>query len=161
MSGPVRRIAVAMGLLLAVSGTLAGASDNRTAEQEIADRLNAWTAAFNARDAEGACDLFAPDLVYSLAEVPQGTRETLCGNFERVFAQGDVSLSYAEPDIHEIIVSGDLAVVRLAWTLTVRRAGESEESVEEGIDVFRRQPDGRWSIARFIAFTRSPPVPAP
>jgi steroid delta-isomerase len=51
------------------------------------------------------------------------------------------------------MLSGDLAVVRLAWTLTAQANGKQDMTSEEGIDIFRRQPDGRWSIARFIAFT--------
>ena len=60
------------------------------------------------------------------------------------------------PAVHEIIVSGDIAVVRLTWTLTAEAKGLKDTTTEEGIDIFRRQPDGRWSIARFIAFTTSP-----
>jgi steroid delta-isomerase len=55
-----------------------------------------------------------------------------------------------------VIVAGDLAVVRLTWTLTVSVDGATETTEEEGIDIFRRQPDGRWSIARYIAFATTP-----
>jgi ketosteroid isomerase-like protein len=50
-------------------------------------------------------------------------------------------------------VAGDVAVVRLTWTLTTQVNGAKDTTTEEGMDIFRRQPDGRWSIARFIAFT--------
>jgi ketosteroid isomerase-like protein len=52
------------------------------------------------------------------------------------------------------MVSGDLAVVRLTWTLKVRNEGASGDvtSEEVGLDVFRRQPDGRWKIIRYTAF---------
>ena len=46
-----------------------------------------------------------------------------------------------------MIVSGDIAVVRLKWTLTAEAKGKKDTTTEEGIDIFRRQPDGRWSIA--------------
>jgi ketosteroid isomerase-like protein len=62
-------------------------------------------------------------------------------------------LHYDEPTIHEILVSGDLAVVRLTWTLTAEKNGAREATAEEGMDVFRRAPDGVWSILRFIAFS--------
>ena len=122
-------------------------------EAAIRQRLLDWTAAFNARDAQGACDLFAPDLSYAVPEIVDGTQATMCTNLARTLAREDLRLRYAEPDIHEILVSGELAVVRLTWTLTAEANDETETSTEEGIDVFRRQPDGRWSIARFIAFT--------
>ena len=48
---------------------------------------------------------------------------------------------------------GDVAVVRLTSTLTTQVNGAKDKTTEEGMDIFRRQPDGRWSIARFVAFT--------
>ena len=44
----------------------------------------------------------------------------------------------------------------LTWTLTVEKGGATDTATEEGMDFFRRQPDGRWSIARYIAFTTRP-----
>jgi steroid delta-isomerase len=80
----------------------------------------------------------------------------MCGNLARQFAKTDFILNYAPPEIHEVMVDGDLAVVRLTWTLTVETLAGRETSVEDGLDVFRRQPDGHWSIARFVAVTREP-----
>jgi hypothetical protein len=44
--------------------------------------------------------------------------------------------------------------VRLVWTLKVKRAGATRETVsrEPGIDIFRKQPDGRWKIIRYLAY---------
>ncbi len=64
-----------------------------------------WREAFNARDAAGACDLFAPDLVYSVPEVIHGTQQTMCDNLERILEKPDLTLTYAEPVIHEVIQS--------------------------------------------------------
>jgi len=57
-------------------------------------------------------------------------------------------------DIKEIAVSGDLAAVRLVWTLTIRPKGGGAAIVtrEPGLDIFRRQSDGSWKIARLLAF---------
>jgi steroid delta-isomerase len=131
-------------------------ADAEADKAAIMDRFHRWTAAFNAKDAAGVCDLFAPDLIYSLPEVVNGSQQTICDNLAKILARQDVKLSYKAPDVHEIIVSGDIAVVRLTWTLTVEAKGQTETTTEEGIDIFRRQPDGRWSIARFIAFTTKP-----
>jgi steroid delta-isomerase len=121
-------------------------------EAAIRQRFERWRDAFNARDADGACDLFAPDLSYSVPGIVQGDRERMCGNFRRLFSNPGLSLSYAEPMIHEIIVSGSIAIVRLRWTLTTQVGGRRDVTTEEGLDVLVRQADGRWSIARFIAF---------
>jgi steroid delta-isomerase len=68
---------------------------------------------------------------------------------------GDASKTYRYAlAIQEILVEGDLAVVRLTWTLTVRgKDAASETTAEEpGIDVFRRQGDGTWRISRYLAY---------
>lgn len=147
-----------LGLLVAACLTISAPAyaDPTADEAAIRDRFAKWTQAFNDKDAAGVCDLFAPDLVYSLPEVVNGDQAKLCGNLANLFKRSDLKLSYAIPDIHEMIVSGDIAVVRLKWTLTAEANGKKDTTTEEGIDIFRRQPDGRWSIARFIAFTTSP-----
>src|SRR5208337_3901354 len=63
----------------------------------------------------------------------------------KTLADRGVEMRYA-PDIEEIIVSGDLAVVRLVWNVSIRRGPTPAISKEPGLDVFRRQPDGRWAI---------------
>jgi ketosteroid isomerase-like protein len=139
-----------------VATTTAPRADSAADEAAIRQRLERWTAAFNARDVAGSCDLFARDLVYSIQDVINGTYETMCGNLGRMLARSDIRLHYAVPAIHEVVVSGDIAVVRLTWTLTVERNGATDTTTEEGMDLFRRQPDGRWSIARYIGFTTRP-----
>jgi uncharacterized protein (TIGR02246 family) len=139
-----------------VAATTAARSDSATDEAAIRQRLERWTAAFNAKDVAGACDLFAPDLVYSIQDVVNGTQKTMCTNLAKVLGRSDIGLHYAVPAIQEIIVSGDVAIVRLTWTLTVQRGDATDTTTEEGMDFFRRQPDGRWSIARYIAFTTRP-----
>lgn len=150
-------VAAAAPMLAMPMLVLPALADPAGDEAAIRQRLGDWAAAFNARDAAGACDLFAPDLRYSLPDVAEGTRETMCGNLARVLARADVALAYGPPAVQEVILAGDVAVVRLAWTLTTEAGGLRETAVEQGLDVFRRQPDGRWSIARFIAFTPAAP----
>jgi steroid delta-isomerase len=58
-------------------------------------------------------------------------------------------------DIKEILVFGDVAVVRLVWTLTIEeKDGREIKSVEPGMDVFRRQADGSWKIVRYMAYEK-------
>jgi uncharacterized protein (TIGR02246 family) len=120
-------------------------------EQAIRAALAKWTSDFNARDASHICDLFASDLLYDYRGFPERDHAALCGLLHRSLADPARNFTYAL-DIKEIIVSGDMAVVRLVWTLKVASAGKTEESREPGLDVFRRQPDGSWKIARYIAY---------
>jgi ketosteroid isomerase-like protein len=151
-----RCVSTLVVIAAAVTAAAPARADSTADETAIRQRLERWTAAFNAKDHAEACDLFAPDLAYSIQDVVNGTHETMCGNLAKVLGRSDIRLHYAVPAVHEIIVSGDVAVVRLTWTLTVERGGAADTTTEEGMDIFRRQPDGRWSIARYIAFTTRP-----
>jgi len=133
-----------------------GADNSAAAKAAITDRLHRWTTAFNAQDLATVCGLFAPDLSYTVDDILDGSRDGLCAGIRAALARRDLKLHYDEPAIHEILVSGDLAVVRLTWTLTTEKTGVRDVTTEEGMDVFRRAPDGLWSIARYIAFSRRP-----
>jgi steroid delta-isomerase len=123
-------------------------------EAAIRMRLQAWAEAFNSGDAQRACELFADDVRDTVPDAPEGDKATICRRLERAMTRPGVRLNYA-PTIHEVLISGDQAVVRLTWTLTTQSGGETKQSIEQGMDVFRRDPDGVWRIARFIAFTDS------
>ena len=144
---------------LSVSGAPAQAADpddSSAAKAAITERLVHWTGAFNAKDLSAVCALFAPDLSYTVDEIVDGSRDQLCANIGAALARPGLKLRYDEPTIHEMLVSGDLAVVRLTWTLTAENNGARDVTTDEGMDVFRRAPDGVWSIARYIAFSTRP-----
>ena len=108
---------------------------------------------FNARDATHICDLFAPDLVYDYRGFPERDYATLCGLLRRSLVRSgeDLHLCARYQGDHRVGRHGVIA--RVVWTLKVASAGsKTEESREPGLDVFRRQPDGSWKIARYIAY---------
>ncbi|MFG1200976.1 nuclear transport factor 2 family protein [Xanthobacter aminoxidans] len=149
----LRRAVLVLALLLAPP--LAHAEDRsaggRAAEAAIRARLAAWTEAFNRGDAAATCDLFADDLKSDVQGAPAGDKAAVCARIARALAKSGGKLAY-DCQIHEILVSGDLAVVRLTWVLTERPGGNAL-SRDEGMDIFRRDADGIWRIARFMAFT--------
>ena len=133
--------------------TPVAAASNAEAETAVRSALAAWNADFNAGNSETICDLFAPDLRYDYPGFPERGYDEICALLTSSLADRTRTFSYAL-DIREVIVSGDLAVVRLVWTLTVRPAdgGDAVSSREPGMDIFRRQADGSWKIARYIAY---------
>jgi steroid delta-isomerase len=148
---------LAMAVMLAgLSATAMAQTNVESDKAAITERLQRWAAAFNARDTAGICDLFAADLAYTVPEVADGNRNRLCSHLDTLLATPGLQLHYGKPDIREIIVSGDIAIVRLAWTLTARKGAARDTGTEPGMDIFKRQPDGRWSIVRFIAFSTTP-----
>jgi steroid delta-isomerase len=155
-SAAFRALAVMLaycGIFWMIGGSPASAQPAGKAETSIRDALLKWTIDFNAGDASHICDLFAPDLVYDYRGFPERNYETLCGLLHRSLGDRTKQFTYTL-DIREIIVSGDLAIARLVWTLkaTLPGASKAVESKEPGLDVFRRQPDGSWKIIRYIAY---------
>ena len=121
-------------------------------EGAIRTTLERWTRDFNDGNADAVCNLFSPELRYDFRGYPERGYADICSLLRRSLR--DPSRRYAYSlDIREIIVSGDLAVVRLAWTLTVTLPnGQVVTSVEPGMDVLRKGKDGQWKIVRYIAY---------
>ena len=94
-----------------------------------------------------------PELRYDYRGHPERGFEDICGLLRRSLADRTKHYSYSL-QIREIIVSGDLAVVRLVWTLKVIPVGSTDATISEepGMDIFRQQPDGNWKIVRYIAY---------
>ena len=103
------------------------------------------------------CDLFADDLIAVYQGQPERNYDAICSLLSNSLGDRKKSYRYGL-NLKEILVSGDLAAVRLVWTLTVaRKDGGVIETVEEpGIDIFRHQTDGSCRIARYLAFPVAP-----
>lgn len=147
------RLALLLRFAAALAPTSASADDGEV-KATIAARLMDWAEAFNSRDASRACDLFSTDLISTMRGRPDEGRQAVCRRIATALANRKFSMRYA-PEIKEIIVSGDLAVVRLVWRVTTRRGATSTISTEPGLDVFRYEKDGKWRITRFLAFSTS------
>jgi ketosteroid isomerase-like protein len=139
-----------------LGGLLQGvAAEPREApEATIRAALDTWTADFNAGNAEKVCSLFSSELRYDFRGHPERNYSDICRLLHR--SLGDRTKKYAYTlQIKEILVSGELAVVRLVWTLrmgSINAPGSSAESTEPGMDIFRRQSDGSWKIIRYLAY---------
>jgi ketosteroid isomerase-like protein len=142
-------VSTVLALLLLAPATAVVAQN---AEDEIRTALQRWTKDFNAGRADQVCDLFAPELRYDFRGYPERDYNDICTRLQR--SMNDQSKRYVYSlDIGEIIVAGDLAVVRLTWGLTVTLPNEQKvTSVEPGMDIFRKRPDGQWKIIRYIAY---------
>ncbi|GAB1716336.1 MAG: hypothetical protein NTAFB05_13780 [Nitrobacter sp.] len=117
---------------------------------DIRTRLQQWTASFNRRDKSGACDLFSKSLVSDVQGQGQAGYETRCATINKALDDPQRTFRYVL-DVKEIIVDRTIAVVRLDWTLKIDPGDLI--SKETGLDVFRKEDDGRWRIIRFIAYS--------
>ena len=132
---------------------LAMAEPAAPTDAAIRDALFNWTRDFNTGKTTEICRLFAPDLRYDYRGYPERGYDDICGLLQRSLRDRTKTYSYSLW-IKEIVVSGDLAVVRLVWTLKVSATAAATEAVSEepGMDIFHKQPDGSWKIIRFIAY---------
>jgi ketosteroid isomerase-like protein len=137
---------------IVAAGWLAPWSAAADPASEIRARLATWTEDFNAGRWNNLCDLFAKDLIANYPGTAQRSYDSQCNDLLKL-ANSDKTYHY-DLEIQEVIVSGNLAVVRLNWYLTVTQQGTSLEikATDIGMDIFHREPDGAWRITRYIAF---------
>jgi steroid delta-isomerase len=142
-------------LALLMSFSAAAAAQPPTGEAEVRAALKQWMEDFNAGRADKVCDIFAQALRADVDDFPERTFDVQCKLLQAVLSDPEHSLSYAL-DIKEILADGDMAAVRLVWTLTSKKksTGETKVTEEQGMDIFGRSSDGRWQIIRFMSFER-------
>ncbi|MCP4617539.1 MAG: hypothetical protein GY844_14030 [Bradyrhizobium sp.] len=144
---------VAVALLIGLAAP--AAAETASGDAEVRAALKQWMADFNAGRADKVCDIFAPALRADVDGFPERTFDIQCKLLQTVLADPEHSLSYAL-NIKEILAEGDMAAVRLLWTLTSKKKGSDETKVteEQGLDIFGRSSDGHWQIIRFMSFER-------
>jgi steroid delta-isomerase len=144
--------AIAALILLFLAGATAAWPEDEAAK--IKATLEQWTDDFNAGRADKVCDLFAKDARADVADAPERDYDAICGVLTRALSDETRKFTYAL-DIKEILVFGDVAVVRLVWTSTLKQKdGATTVLTEPGMDIFQKQPDGSWKIIRYLAYER-------
>jgi steroid delta-isomerase len=129
--------------------------DSAGAAAAIRAALADWVAAANRQDWRAAAGVWAPDLIGWYPGQPDAT-------YAKELAQAARPRSGRKPTryhvtVNEVLVSGPLAVVRDTWRFTTGTgSADSTVAVVRSFEVWRRQPDGAWKIARWI----SAPEPA-
>jgi ketosteroid isomerase-like protein len=143
------------GGLLAALVIPAATAQPASPEAEIRTVLTQWTADFNAGRADKVCDIFAPSLRADNRGVSERDFDAQCQLLRSVLGDPERSFSYAL-ELKEVLTEGDMAAVRLLWTLTTRikATGQLSTTQEQGLDVFGRGSDGRWRIIRFMSYER-------
>lgn len=137
--------AAALVVALVVSAGPASADD----AADIRTRLERWTEDFNQKRIEPVCDLFSKELISTVRGQGDTDYATRCDILTRSLADPAREYHY-DLNLHEVIVEGDLAVVRLTWTLFVSPLNVT--AVEPGIDIFRKEADGKWRIIRYLSY---------
>ena len=121
-------------------------------QMDLADRdihqLHAtWIDAVNAGDLLRLLPLMADDVVFL------GPGQSLVGRdgFSETFSSANQQLRVScSSELEEVVVVGEVAYTRSrdALSVTPRAGGESTQLAGHRITVYRKQPDGRWLLAR-------------
>jgi len=118
-----------------------------TDEREIREIHSTWIDAVNAGDLVRLLTLMADDVVFlNPGREPSG-REAFSANFSAAHQQVRIHCS---SELEEVVVAGDVAYTRCwdALTVTPRAGGEATQLAGHRLTIFRKQPDGRWLVAR-------------
>jgi steroid delta-isomerase len=116
---------------------------------DIKARLQQWTTSFNSRDKTAACDLFSKSLVSDVRGQGEADYTTRCAIISKAIDDPQRSFHY-DLNIKEVIVDRTIAIVRLDWALKISPGDVT--STETGLDVFRKEADGRWRIIRYMSY---------
>jgi len=123
-------------------------------ERKIREVHSTWIDAVNNGDLVRLLTLMADDVVFlNPGQAPFG-RDEFSVNFPAAHQQFRVR---CVSELEEVVVAGEVAYTRSrdALSVTPRAGGEATQVAGHRITVYRKQPDGRWLLAR-DAHTLSP-----
>lgn len=128
--------------------------------EEVRRGIMAYTAAANRGDVDGLLSVFSRDVVLSYPGIPDEGLDQLAAGYRRMMTDPNVK-AQTQPTIEEISVSGDLAYARLVWNteVTDTRTGQRSTRRMKDLQIWRREPDGRWRFARGMHYRLDPPRP--
>ncbi len=116
-------------------------------EREIREVHSIWIDAVNAGNLVRLLALMADDVVFlNPGQAPFG-RDGFSANFSSAHQQVRIHCS---SELEEVVVVGEVAYTRSRDALSVipRAGGETTQLAGHRITVYRKQPDGRWLLAR-------------
>jgi uncharacterized protein (TIGR02246 family) len=116
-------------------------------ERKIREVHSTWITAVNAGDLDRLLTLMTDDVVYlNPGHAPFG-RDGFSANFSAGHQQGRIRCS---SELEEVVVIGEVAYTRSrdALSVTPRAGGKEAHLAGHRITVYRKQPDGRWLLAR-------------
>ncbi|MFL5329263.1 MAG: YybH family protein [Gemmataceae bacterium] len=123
-------------------------------ERAIREVHSTWIDAVNAGDLNRVLSLMADDVVFvNPGQAPFG-RDVFSANFSAGHEQGRIHCISA---LEDVVVVGDVAYTlsRDSVSMTPHAGGEAMQFAGHRLTVYRKQPDGRWLLAR-DAHTVSP-----
>lgn len=116
-------------------------------EKEIRNVHSAWIDAVNAGDLARLLTMMADDVVFLSPGLSPSSRKEFSANFSAAHQQARVR---CVSELEEVVVVGDVAYTRSRDVLSVTQHASGQTTQLDGyrITIYRKQPDGRWLLAR-------------
>lgn len=115
-------------------------------ERAIREWLDRWLAASSAGDYGSMLSMLADDMVFLVPGAPPFGKKEFAAAWEGPMKGARID---SQADLEECIVSGDCAFTRVKLTVAITDAGGNASRAKGyTMSMFRRQPDGRWLLAR-------------
>ena len=148
-------------LLAALAPAAAGAQqrDSARAVAEIRAKILRGAEGFERGDPAMILAHYARDVVLSYPGEPDMRYDTLAAGYAQLRARPATVTARTTPTFDEILVSGDMAVVRVRWTTTIAdaAAGRSSTRRMKDLQVWRRERDGAWMFVRGMHYREPAP----
>lgn len=164
MTGVVGGLRLSLCLtILAPTAALTQTSASHRADSVAVRRaFESTVAAHNAGDVSRMLPLIAADAVISYPGLPDTgvPANPIHDGFRKQLAPRPGMTRAFVARIEEIIVSGDIAIVRALWTVdwTRESPAASGKSVEKDLEIWGRQGDGSWKLVRGMSFPVKQPA---
>jgi ketosteroid isomerase-like protein len=119
----------------------------------IRKQWSEWTAAYAAHDLAKTMEIFHHDVIFSFQGAPDQNYSDLEQGYKEEFAKPDNKRAWV-PQFEEFECSGNLGFVRSTWVLEQNDASGTVKELEKnrGVDLFRRDANGRWKIFRSLNY---------
>lgn len=137
-----------LGLTLALPACSSTGGGEMSPEEEIRRQSEAWTEAAQRGDADRLAALYAPDAVFLPPGAPEVRgREAIARLYRQQFDRFEVSVTFRT---QEIVADRTLAFRRGTYRaeLISRSGGDTATARDRFLEIWRRDEDGTWRIAR-------------
>lgn len=152
------RLVACLLIALTISGAQAGAQGSPSSNEKDVEVLRSAILrsadSFNRGDADAIMAPYAKDIVLSYPGLPDLGYDALFESYREMVKRPPGVTVQTSPTIEEILVSGDLALIRLMWTTTTTETTPPRQATRRMKDfqVWRRESDGTWKFARGMHF---------
>jgi ketosteroid isomerase-like protein len=116
-------------------------------------------------DPDSILSHYAQDIVLSYPGIPDQDYATLAKGYGELRSRPAHVTANTRPTFDEILVNGDLAIVRVRWTTTISVAARDTLPAREAtrylrdLQVWRREPAGEWRFIRGMHYPDSTAAP--